>query len=148
MVLAVVLENNVWTYFPGQTINGNVVVTKNIWHKIEGDFLVWIKAFNSFASDHNELFNKLQFYWSQSERLISYILSIGLSIRFLGKIEFGSAASAPTMPPEDTLPNYQQDRSILNRFTRRPVQETVLDNKLNVLHSCNEEKKLFRRSHF
>lgn len=54
-------------------------------------------------------------------------------------MEFGSAASAPTMPPEDTLPNYQQDRSILNRFTRRPVQETVLDNKMNLLHSCNEK---------
>lgn len=62
----------------------------------------------------------------------------GLSIRFLGRMEFGSEATAPPLPPPlDTLPqSYQQERSLLERFTRRPVQDMFLDQKTNLIHSC------------
>jgi len=36
MVLSVELDDNVWVYSPGQTIKGKVVLTKNIWNKVEG----------------------------------------------------------------------------------------------------------------
>lgn len=65
-------------------------------------------------------------------------INAGLQIRFLGKLEFGSAAAAPILPPRDALPNYQQDRSLFNRMTRgRGVEDVVLDHKMNLLHSCN-----------
>ncbi|CAL8126462.1 unnamed protein product [Orchesella dallaii] len=95
MVLTVELENNVWTFHPGQIINGRVVVTKNIWHKVEG-----------------------------------------LTIRFLGKMDFGCAASAPVLPPQDTTPHSSPRENLFERITRiRPAQEVVLDQKMNLIHN-------------
>jgi hypothetical protein len=37
MVVTIELEGNEWVYSPGQTIRGKVVVSKNIWNKVEGD---------------------------------------------------------------------------------------------------------------
>ncbi|ODN04013.1 Arrestin domain-containing protein 4 [Orchesella cincta] len=99
MVLTVELENNVWSFYPGQIISGRVVVTKNIWHKVEG-----------------------------------------LSIRFLGKMEFGCAASAPVLPPQDTTPHSQPQESLFERITRiRPTHEVVLDHKENLIFNCKEQ---------
>lgn len=128
MVLTIELENNRWVYAPGDTINGKVVIDKNIWNKVEGQFISIL------------LFKGIDFELIKT----FYLTNSGLTIRFCGRIEVGAKNDPFGLTPDRSSGLGQQSsrsgcvagvRRIANRV--HPLEDILLDHTINLIHNCN-----------